>query len=245
MNWKEEFQRLLLDEQKIQEATELYETNRPETIFRYRKGNEQDLQSLENSQLWVSRLNSVNDMFEGTIELDLDVLNLHFDFLKDKISQISVETQEEIIEKFYVGCFCENIESVPMWSYYADYHKGFCIEYAIEDFSPNPVFPVLYVENKKVNPYDFSIPTMQKSIMTKDMQWSGENEWRVLIPRIDNKERGIAIEQPKPRGIYMGVDSEENSNMERRLRKVCKEQSIPLYKMRVDKIKRKIYPQII
>ena len=27
--------------------------------------------------------------------------------------------------------------------------------------------------------------------------------------------------------------------------KVCKEQSIPLYKMRVDKIKRKIYPQII
>lgn len=81
--------------------------------------------------------------------------------------------------------------------------------------------------------------------MTKDIQWAEENEWRVLLPSISNSERGIAIEHPKPKGIYLGVDSGENPKMEKKLRKICIDNDIPLYKMRIDKVKRKIYPQKI
>ena len=38
-----------------------------------------------------------------------------------------------------IACFCESIESVLMWSHYADSHKGFALEY---DFRPTLELPI-------------------------------------------------------------------------------------------------------
>lgn len=153
MGWKEDFVHLLFDESDMEKAMMLYSTNRPETIFRFRKGTEDDINTLKNNQIWLSRLNAVNDMFEGTFELDIEDIDLHFEILKDALLQNAIEVEDKIISKFFVCCFCENLLSVPMWSYYSDYHKGFCIEYAIDEFK-DPVFPVIYTDNKKVKqPY--------------------------------------------------------------------------------------------
>ena len=52
-----------------------------------------------------------------------------------------------------ISCFSETIESVTMWSHYANYHKGFALEYNLRDTLLNSIpnvgiFPVIY-DNKR------------------------------------------------------------------------------------------------
>lgn len=254
MGWKEEFLRLMFDEvkdyndmekdDKFKEAISLYEKNKPKTIFRYRKGNMNDINTLQKDQIWLSRLNAVNDMFEGTFEVTMNKQKFNFTFLEEGLQNYIIEELETIKEKFYLACFCEDLTSVPMWSYYSDYHKGFCIEYGITEFN-QCVFPVVYSNKKSIDIDDLSIPSVQKNLSIKDMNWSIENEWRILEPRPSNSGIGIKMKQPKPIGIYLGVESDQNDNLEKNLKKYCNKNNVPLHKMKVDKIKRKLYAEQI
>ena len=59
--------------------------------------------------------------------------------LKSEISQIIKFTQtnnlKQAREKTYIACLSEKIDSTLMWAHYADYHKGFAIEYSSEELS--------------------------------------------------------------------------------------------------------------
>ena len=60
-----------------------------------------------------------------------------------------------------ISCFSETIESVTMWSHYANYHKGFALEYNLRDTLLNSIpnvgiFPVIY-DNKR---YDGTLYVM-------------------------------------------------------------------------------------
>lgn len=179
MGWKEEFHRLMFDEQNLEKALELYFENKPETVFRYRKGTALDIETLKKNKIWASKLSEVNDLFEGTLEFDVESFGLHFDFLKEKLLKKMIEIDDEIRCQFFLTCFCENLDSIPMWSYYADYHRGFAVEYVIDDFE-QPVFPVIYQDKKPVNNIEILTESYkQKDLMIKDTQWEMENEWRM------------------------------------------------------------------
>lgn len=240
MGWKEEFHKLMFDENNLNEAISLYEEKRPKTIFRFRKGTIEDVKTLEDNNIWLSRLNAVNDMFEGTFEVTHNNHKFVFEELEEVLQKYAIDMLDEVIPKFYVACFCEDYTSVPMWSYYSDYHKGFCIEYAIEDFE-QCIFPVIYLDNKKIDIDDITIPRMQKNLSEKDMHWSVENEWRLLEPRPIDSGKGLKMSQPTPKGIYLGVSSNENPLLEKKLRSYCLKYTVPLFKMKVDRIRRKLY----
>lgn len=109
-----------------------------------------------------------------------------------------------------------------MCSYYANNHKGFCIEYYFEN--SQFIFPVLYKDSKRIDIDKLDESHMYKSILTKYSEWSKENEWRIILPFYDKKEKGKAIKQPLPKAIYMGIDVE--SSLRDFLIKYCTERFV-------------------
>ena len=126
-----------------------------------------------------------------------------------------------------------------MWSYYANNHKGFCIEYYFDSFEDSQfIFPVVYKESKKIDIDNLDNSQMYKSILTKYSDWLKEDEWRIILPFYGKQENGKVIKQPLPKAIYMGVDIEDS--LRDFLSNYCTNRFVKLYQMEIDKSKGKM-----
>ena len=153
-----------------------------------------------------------------------------------------------------ISCFSETIESVTMWSHYANYHKGFALEYNLRDTLLNSIpnvgiFPVIY-DNKR---YDGTLYVMWeflkfmgfntsnpdilshiKCVLYKSCQWEYEKEWRL----IDSTIRGnIILENNtcvtlKPTAIYYGTNMSLDDK--RKLHEIALNKGIKEYDMYID-----------
>lgn len=118
--------------------------------------------------------------------------------ISEAISREFIEAKE-FIKSFKVSCFTTNPYSMLMWAHYADYHKGFCIEYEIPNYCKenahifNNLFPVIYSkERTSVLPYcinaltnkslsDDDLWNMYKyGLLTKSLDWKYQDEWRLI-----------------------------------------------------------------
>lgn len=242
MGWKEVFLRKMFVEKNIEEGMLLYVENQPETIFRYRYGSENDINALKNDQIWLSNMKCVNDKFEGQLEISYENMKLNFEVLEDMLKKKVEDIIEQIISTFYIACFCESGVKDTMWSYYANNHKGFCIEYYFNSFEkPQFIFPVIYKDSKKIDIDELDESDMYQSILTKYSDWAKEDEWRIILPYYDEKAKGKVIKQPLPKAIYMGIDIEDP--LRDFLTQYCEERFIELYQMKLDNQKRKMIPK--
>lgn len=153
-----------------------------------------------------------------------------------------------------ISCFSETIHSVTMWSHYADYHKGFALEYNLKSMLskgiPNVgVFPVIYDEERydatsyttwmyiKLLGINIPNPDMFSHIkyaLHKSKQWKYEQEWRL----IDCSTRGNIIQDEftviklKPIAIYYGQNiTKENKDL---LHQIALQKEIKEYNMYID-----------
>lgn len=244
MNWKEELLNKLFVEKDITNGLNMYVKKHPYTIFRYRQGNENDINALKNGQIWLANIKNVNDKFEGQLEIIYDKVELNFEFLRDIMKDTVESRLDEMLSYFYLACFSESVLKDTMWSYYANNHKGFCIEYYFDSFeSPYFIFPVIYKKTKKIDIDNLDESAMYKNLLTKYSDWSKENEWRIIIPFYDEKTKGKVIKQPIPKAIYMGVDIERD-NLEF-LTQYCSDNGIELYQMEVDKNIKRLVPKMV
>jgi len=72
-------------------------------------------------------------------------------------------------------------DSILMWSHYADYHKGFCIQFKRSPVNPlGATQPVQYVKEYPCFNYFDDLPgnIVKKIFLTKACDWSYEEEWR-------------------------------------------------------------------
>lgn len=105
-----------------------------------------------------------------------------------------------------VCCFCESRDQTLMWSHYADYHKGFCLEFdtQFEPFSKArnvtyaddfPAFSVvdLLLSRAKVDYLSL--------MFTKATCWSYEREWRVH----DMADKAYSYPPESLKAVYLGV----------------------------------------
>lgn len=109
-----------------------------------------------------------------------------------------------------------------MWSHYADAYKGYCVEFCIEN--PCKIFPVIYGNNipdmsktyqwfydNRMN-FSFSeltdfdklknIFSLQYPLISKDVCWSYESEFRIMESSDASKENGSVHYLPKY-GLYI------------------------------------------
>lgn len=83
-------------------------------------------------------------------------------------------------------CVAEDPDIGLMWSYYADAHKGYVVEFdatskPFSDAKPvtySKKYPVFDVENAKK-----PLELFRRLMMVKAAHWKHEREWRVLAPR--------------------------------------------------------------
>ena len=122
----------------------------PHYLYKYRTGDKNHLNALENQRLYLSKPSDFNDPTESMAFIDTDLLvklalnlpsdteNLDFsdeDLLDDYITKRTelMNTGLSYIQanrkRVKICCLSETIDSPLMWSHYADKHKGFAIRY--------------------------------------------------------------------------------------------------------------------
>lgn len=143
------------------------------------------------------------------------------------ITKFIENEKNEIISRFssglrtgiYVTCFSESKDSILMWSHYADYHRGFCIEYDFSsldssDHRTQLLYPVIYTDSL-FDATEYLRPVFEGgdtynnlmatyAAITKSTDWSYEKEWRYVLPLGPSNDLQF-FSVPKPKAIYLGA----------------------------------------
>ena len=190
----------------------------------------------------IEDIKDFEERIEETRQRMISMIETYFPILSETSKRYST-----------IACFSESIESVLMWSHYADSHKGFALEYDFRPTLEQPIknvalFPVVYSEER----FDISdyiawgflrllgiqakmpdISASFKNALWKSDIWAYEKEWRM----IDSTLRDITDEKAsaipyKPVAIYYGRHM--SSGDKKRLHEVAKEKGIQEFEMYLD-----------
>jgi len=219
----------------IKAAQELKNKFIPKSIFKYRLGRYDesgkcwDIENLKNSQIRTTLPEAFNDPYDSFFNIAIKANN---------------EIEEKLLNEFLykpakrsmrICCFSESIESMLMWTHYANEHKGFALEYGSNDKASIALqlWPVFYREKlfdiskylKKVR--SNLIPLLPA--LHKAMDWKYEKEWRLIVPGGECE----SIAMPRPKAIYMG--SNVCPKIEEDLTEIAYERKIKLYRMSHDR----------
>jgi hypothetical protein len=122
-----------------------------------------------------------------------------------------------IKDSFKLCSFSERVDSSLMWAHYADYHKGYCVEYDIASLTPVDyparfLYPVIYsdqvfdatelvglsIDTSMFNNLRYSLAGLVKA-----SDWSYEREWRLVFMAGVIKS-AQSYPMPTPRRVYLG-----------------------------------------
>jgi hypothetical protein len=197
------------------------------SLYKYRSGNDYDIDNVKNDKFTLSNPNNFNDPFEFAIIykdlVELSKFNVFDDILR--------KLPTEINKKWRVGCFADTNKNLLMWSHYAKNHEGFCLEYDLYDLyeMKELLLPVKYEMEIAEESIDSSIS--QEFMFRKSNVWEYEGEWRI-VKQATNDESYMNIDVPKVKSIYMGCKI--SNDLREKLIEVCKERKINLFESRVD-----------
>ena len=168
-----------------------------------------------------------------------DILNKLDNHQIKELIQISIEAKNNI----GICSLCDSPNIEKLWdNYYADYNKGYCIEYDVADYEFNSgIFPVIYTDERTNNLvlvlvesivnqmitsfcHDKIITDKTQFIrlfLTKNTLWDYQQEWRLLGSA--NKK----IKAPKIHAIYIGGNA-LRENVEK-IKKYANENNIQIF----------------
>lgn len=117
----------------------------------------------------------------GDVEFSFDCFCEAIDFgFRETNPYISIDCK--------MSCFSEICDSMLMWSYYADSHKGICIEYDLSKLLKTPtnqkiidsLTKVQYSPNRIDCLHGDAEDNVVKILTSKSDVWSHEQEWRIV-----------------------------------------------------------------
>lgn len=172
-------------------------------------------------------------------------------YLEDEIESIEYREIKNKVELFQqeslVSCFSENMNSILMWSHYADNHKGFCIEYDFSNHSlTESLHPVIYSDKIfDISPYiidrnRFSNPSVNiYAAINKSKSWSYEQEWRLVFQGTNPHNYTV----PRAKSIFLG--SKINNDDKQKLLNIANQNNISVYQMKIHPREYKLIPEQI
>lgn len=136
----------------------------------------------------------------------------------------SLQKPLEAFKRLRVACFTNRNDSIPMWSFYSDNHRGFCVEYEMYSMVRDWLMPVIY-SNERVDISDtigemifklrknLDIHSLKKAIMFtilhKSMEWHTQNEWRlVFTPEYFENKNPLKVGRIKK--VFLGAKMPES-----------------------------------
>ena len=207
----------MLDAGKFVEAAEFRESFIPDVLTKFvylndekddedgkkKESNEKKFYSLENNMLWFSSIDCVNDPYEFK-GLYIDEQKMKEAGYSDEV--ISAYNEFLSMHEYSLVCLSgKDIDYLPMWAYYTNDHKGFCIEYevikksAIHEviYEPKriPIASIFFqlkdalkqsmAHGKNALPVARKLTTiLQQNLYIKSETWKHEQEYRIAFPDI-------------------------------------------------------------
>jgi len=175
----------------------------PQKIYKYYPlgdnfdKNNQKFKAIQDNVIWSSIYSEFNDPFECQYMYLTQEDFLEMGFPKST-QNLWESVMEEIRQRITTICFTQNPDCMPMWAFYANEHKGFCVEYFIED--PSQLYPVFYVDkrlkahalfiNLVYELFNQEVPIEERNISLKHIMllsafkhksWASENEIRAIF----------------------------------------------------------------
>lgn len=208
MKINEYFQLLL--EGKEQEAEEARISTIPDKLIKFiwlDESEKDDLKffTLKRDEMWIAHKDSLNDPYE------------YKGMLIDKEKFIEAGYPIETIKMYQtifdfndygVTCLSSNsVDYLPMWAYYTNNHKGFCVEYEV--IKKDCIHEVLYEPERikvasLIIEYIEAIRSRQKekascyakiisqNLFIKTKSWEHEKEYRIVYP-LDKNSKGMNV----------------------------------------------------
>lgn len=161
--------------------------------------------TLKRDEIWFAHKDSLNDPYEykGML-IDKEK------FIKAGYSFETIEKYQTIFDlnDYGVTCLSSNsIDYLPMWAYYTNNHKGFCIEYEV--IKKDCIHEVLYEPERikiasLIIEYIEAIRSRQKekascyakiisqNLFIKTKSWEHEKEYRIVYP-LDKNSKGMNV----------------------------------------------------
>jgi hypothetical protein len=161
---------------------------------------------------------------------------------------------EQVRNGFVFCSFSTRSDSMLMWSHYSDQHKGFCLEYGVEDirnipFLRNAILPVEYhdhmvdMTDQMIEQVASNAPVNILNVgLRKATDWSYEDEWRLIFPRTSMHPQ--LWEMPKVRRVLLGARFDPNETpLHQRFIDICRAQEIPVERMGLDHRSYRMQPE--
>jgi hypothetical protein len=227
-------------------------------VYKFRGGSKKifkrDLDCLINNYAWYSKLSEQNDLLEGSVDHDYlrnQVLKLHANFkaknpnLNDQQLKVLFNALDHFLlrrDKVGIYALSTNYTNEPLWAYYGDNHKGFCIEYNFDLLSIETENSKIYsvkVEYSKEKPRlttsDLNKllkgneqPLIEKLLATKSQRWGNEEEIRLISDAL-----GVNYFDPSSiKSIYFGKKMKKKRK--KAIMNELKDRNINFFKMVVD-----------
>lgn len=131
---------------------------------------------------------------------------------------------EKLKKEIAVCCFTEHVDNFLMWSHYANCYNGICLEYDKNEIKDYLLAAVKYTNQlesaiKNISANDLQNENYMKlymsairSVFSKQIQWSYEKEWRIVISVNSNNDQYIHM--PVPKKLYIGFKLDNNIEKE-------------------------------
>lgn len=183
-------------------------------VYSYRSYNNYFLEDLVNKTITCSSPSEMNDPFDSILSFWSKKENL--EHLSD--NRKNSEMYSKSFDYYRIRSFVANtttyesddelLNSVRMWSHYADCHKGLCVKYRLSEHfikAENPyksmedveckynvlrLFPMIYKPDFCIK--DLKAIDSTELICRKQSLWSDENEVRLISYNPNNEDKWIA-----------------------------------------------------
>lgn len=237
-SWRKEYEKAVLSG-NIKEARQIVCENASQIkLLKFYRGTQLQLNTVMSGEFWLSNAKFFNDPYDS-LPLANVRSKLQYDRYDPAERKLALEEYEKQVKSdaiayaiqssIFVSCLTEtSLSNLHMWSYYADEHKGFCVEYSLPKLLDNGVdiFPVVYTEKWNA---DRNSPEFNTQVaLIKGIEWAHEKEWRVVrVSPNDIDKSGIKCTATMPEAIYVGCHDREhitdNWNLYRNLVKTFKD----------------------
>ena len=210
----------LLMNKKISEADECRKNSIPPKLIKFislsddESLNEKKFQTLEQNELWFSSIEKLNDPYEYKC-LYVDREKLKENSYPDQFIDFFKCALEKGVQELALASLSGNsFDSLPMWAYYTNNYRGFCVEYEV--VRPDYIFPISYVHNRvpiativanfytefqkmlergeKTNEdVEFYATILQHQFFLNHYSWEHEKEYRIIYPKGDNSGLNVQL----------------------------------------------------
>lgn len=227
-----EFKRIL-EKDSVGELIEFYANilnykNIKPYLYKYCNHNARRQNAILNNRIYYNNYKNFNDPFDS-YSIEKVEKKLNDDSNQDK-------SKLNILNGLRITCLSEIIptkkESLLMWAYYGDEHKGICIEYSIESIINTVINNLKIASKQKISDTNFYLllPVYYSNIFSeldnisiysstewatrifhKHDCWIHEDEWRLL-----NGHGSINYTELTPSRIFLGCKSNINKNQLRK-----------------------------